>query len=123
MTKSREQNKQVSIFCGWGRVLFAQTYDDPERIAKQLQAEASGQRDIAAYVSDPHVVLSFAPQHLFLDPSDMMRLDLQGLQKAESSSFYEVRRPLGEAEARAINDLYLKRGMVPTDVEFVDAQD
>lgn len=116
------EHKEVATFCGWGRVLFGQTFDSSAHIAEQLQAEAPGQRDIAAYVTEPHVVLSHAPQQLFLDPSDMMRLTLQGLTRPDESEFYEVRRPDGYEEAQAVNDLYLKRGMVPTDIDFVNQQ-
>jgi len=123
MTEAVDEQKEVSTFCGWGRVLFGQTFDDPADIAAKLQREAPGQRDIAAYVTEPHVVLSFAPQQLFLDPSDMLRLDLAEVDEPDKSSFYEVRRPQHVEEAQAINDLYLKRGMVPTDVDFVAAQD
>ena len=44
-----------------------------------IRAEGPGQRDIAFYVSDPHVVLAQAPQELFLDPSHTYRLDLADL--------------------------------------------
>ncbi len=123
MTASVDEQQNVSTFCGWGRVMFGQTFDDPADIAAKLRVEAPGQRDIAAYVTEPHVVLSYAPQQLFLDPSDMLRLHLATLEEPEKSSFYEVRRPQHAEEAQAINDLYIKRGMVPTDVDFVSAQD
>ncbi|NNL67771.1 MAG: N-acetylglutaminylglutamine synthetase [Myxococcales bacterium] len=108
-----------SLFCGWGRVLFAQTFDDPEALAREMTEERRGERDIAAYVSDPHVALSYAPQRLFLDPSDMLRLDLGDLADAPLSEGIEIRRVVDPAEARAINELYLKRDMVPSDSDFI----
>ena len=110
----------TSIYCGWGKVLFAHRFADTEALAAELVNENRGKRDIAVYVENPHVVLSHAPQHLFLDPSDMLRLDLA---KADAKSpeypGLEFRRLRSPAEAQTINDLYLKRDMVPTDALYV----
>jgi len=111
--------EQCSVFCGWGRVLFAQTFDDAEALAEVMLDEKRGERDIAAYVRDPHVVLSYSPQRLFLDPSDMLRLDLADFADAPLAEGIEIRRVVEKSEARAINDLYLKRDMVPSDSDFI----
>ncbi len=112
-------SEQVSLYCGWGRVIFAQTFEAPEKVAEEMVRERPGQRDIAAYVSNPHVVLSYAPQQLFLDPSDMLRLDLTGFEPDANGTAIEIRRITREVEAEAINDLYLKRDMVPSDGNFI----
>ncbi|MGA9574613.1 MAG: N-acetylglutaminylglutamine synthetase [Lysobacterales bacterium] len=107
------------VDCGWGRVVFAHTFEDPASIALEMQNEQPGKRDIAAYVNDPHIVLSYAPQQLFLDPSDTLRLDLSdppGKMQADGIKIHRVRK---KTEAGAINDLYLKRGMVPSDTDFI----
>lgn len=62
--------------CGWGRLILGQTFCDPAELVATLRAERHGQRDIAIHLSDPHVLLSLAPQELFLDPSHTFRLDL-----------------------------------------------
>ncbi|MEQ9452623.1 MAG: N-acetylglutaminylglutamine synthetase [Pseudomonadales bacterium] len=107
-------------YCGWGRVLFAQTFTSPAEVANCLLNEAPDKRDIAAYVSKPHIVISYAPQQLFLDPSDMLRLDLESFDPpSQDLPDIEVRRVQRQAEAAAINDLYIKRDMVPTETDFV----
>lgn len=108
-----------SAYCGWGRVLFAQTFGDPEEIAREMQNERRGERDVATYVLDPHVVLSYAPQQLFLDPSDMLRIDLGKFEETPLPESLVVRRIERPQEARALGDLYLKRDMVPTDPDFL----
>ena len=57
------------VDCGWGRLLFANTFDDAAKLVSEIRAEGPEQRDIAIYVSDPHVLLAGAPAELFLDPS------------------------------------------------------
>lgn len=109
-----------TIYCGWGRVLFAGRYADTETLAADLVNENHGKRDIAVYVENPHVVLSHAPQQLFLDPSDMLRLDLTRLDdEAPTYPGLEFRRLKAPNEAQTVNDLYLKRDMVPTDALYV----
>jgi len=113
------KGERCSLFCGWGRVIFAQTFADPAAVAREMRQERRGERDIAAYVRDPHVVLSYAPQRLFLDPSDMLRLDLATLGDAPLAEGITIRPVAHMTEARAINDLYLKRDMVPSDSDFI----
>ncbi|MGD8359008.1 MAG: hypothetical protein PVG42_13230, partial [Lysobacterales bacterium] len=111
--------KGYALHCGWGRVLFAQTFEDAESVARAMREERPGERDIAAYVRDPHVVLSHAPQRLFLDPSDMLRLTLGDVQSPQGPDDVQIRRVSTKKEARAINDLYLKRDMVPSNSKFI----
>src|SRR3546814_11412017 len=64
----------VTMDCGWGLRSFVHTFDDPAELADAIRQERAGQRDIALYVVDPHVVLAQAPLDLFLDPSNTYRL-------------------------------------------------
>jgi len=108
------------VDCGWGRLLFAQTFQDLEQVARCLQQERPGKRDIAIYVRDPHVILSFAPQDLFLDPSHTFRLWLERYQSSHSrpKGFY-IRMLNRRADADAIYRLYAARKMIPPSPEFV----
>src|SRR3546814_12325551 len=56
------------VDCGWGRLLFANTFDDVDHLVSEIRAEGPEQRDIAIYVSDPHVLIATAPAAPFLDP-------------------------------------------------------
>ena len=49
-----------------------------------LCEEQPNRRDIALYVSDPHVAVSLAPQEVFLDPSHTFRLWLDRYRPAQS---------------------------------------
>jgi len=106
------RRRAAAVDCGWGRLLFGQTFDCPEQLIDRLLEEATGERDIAFYVREPHVVLSIAPQALFLDPSNAFRLPLEAAMPEEGDTAVRVRlaRPADESE---INRLYTSRGMVP----------
>ncbi|CAD7054508.1 N-acetylglutaminylglutamine synthetase [Pseudorhizobium endolithicum] len=112
-----EEGAQVD--CGWGRLLFAQTFKDPAQLVSALREEAPDRRDIAVYVADPHVVLAAAPQELFLDPSHTYRLDLATYRsgRRQPRGFF-VRRLSSEVDADAVNRIYASRGMVPVRPDF-----
>jgi GNAT-family acetyltransferase (TIGR03103 family) len=118
--RARETHKRdATLDCGWGRLIFANTFDTPQAIADVLRAEAADRRDIAFYVADPHVALAAAPQALFLDPSHTYRLDLATYRPARSrrQSFF-IRRLSTRRDAEAVNAIYAERGMVPVPPEF-----
>jgi GNAT-family acetyltransferase (TIGR03103 family) len=115
--------QDVCIDCGWGRVLMGHTFSQPKNIARDLLRESPGKRDIAMYVADPHVVLATAPQTLFLDPSDTYRLDLEEkLADSTRTAGVVIRQVATMEQAGGVNELYLKRHMVPTLPEFIWSQ-
>ncbi|ADC62551.1 N-acetylglutaminylglutamine synthetase [Allochromatium vinosum] len=110
----------VAVDCGWGRLLFGQTFTDPESLARALQEEHPGKRDVALYLNDPHVVLSYAPQDLFLDPSHTFRLWFERYQScARRPKGFHIRLLNSLADAEAIQRLYIAHHMVPPGAAFV----
>ncbi len=105
-------SQEAFVDCGWGRLLFGQTFGAPSVLAAALNDEASDERDIALYVREPHVVLAAAPQHLFLDPSHTYRLDLSQLPEAPAADAVIIRAATGD-DADEVNRLYLSRKMMP----------
>lgn len=112
-------DENATINCGWGRLIFAQTFSSLESLAKVLRAEGPDRRDIAFYVEDPHVALAMAPQELFLDPSHTYRLDLSTYKAStrKRKAFF-VRRLTTRVDAQAVNAIYAARNMVQVPLEF-----
>ncbi len=105
--------------CGWGRVIFAQTFENAEAVAQFMRAERPGQRDIALYVRDPHLILAAAPQELFLDPSHTLRLALDRYQSAiRAFEGFSIEICSKVEDQEAINRIYRARHMVPTHPNF-----
>ena len=103
----------VALECGWGRLLFGQTFADHERLVAEIAREEAGRRDVCLYVREPHVVVSLAPQELFLDPSHTYRMWLHRHRTAHSHvPGLVVRERRGESDADAVNRLYSANGMV-----------
>lgn len=114
-----ESHRNRVVDCGWGRLVFGNTFADPEDLVAVLRDERPDQRDIAFYVRDPHVLLGTAPQELFLDPSHTFRLDLATYRPARNRrKGFTVRRLGSRRDAEAINVLYTSRNMVPVPLDF-----
>lgn len=110
------ERRAAVVHCGWGRLIGGHTFGDPAAIAQALLQEQPGERDIAFYLDKPHVVVSHAPQQLFVDPSETFRLALNAYtpQRARRQGF-TIRRLRSRADVAAINTIYRARRMVPVD--------
>ena len=115
-----EMADDVVLELGWGRLIFGQTFADAEKLAEVLRGETHGRRDICIYAREPHVLVSRAPAELFIDPSHTYRLrfsDDDG--SATGSGGFTVRKLQDEAEADAINHVYVRCGMVPAPTDII----
>ena len=110
----------VILDCGWGRLIFGQTFENIEDVARALEDETEGRRDVAFYVREPHVVLAVSPQRLFLDPSHTFRLDLVEFGPFRPTADGLATRAARPSDQRAVNRLYLSRGMVPLAAGFCE---
>lgn len=118
--QGRRVRPKVVQECGWGRLIFAHTFETPGDVAEILLQEQQGQRDIAFYLRDPHVLLALHPQEFFLDPSHTFRLWLSDYRPARKSWFGFTIRPVKtRVEVGALNRIYAVRNMVTVDPEFL----
>ncbi|MDR4306280.1 N-acetylglutaminylglutamine synthetase [Chelatococcus sambhunathii] len=113
--------QDCAVDCGWGRLLFAQTFTDPKALAEALREEGPDQRDIACYVNDPHVLIAQAPLELFLDPSHMFRLDLVGYEPSKRGHrAFHVRRLSNAHDIESISRIYSSRHMISARPDFYE---
>lgn len=106
---------------GWGRLVFGQTYQDPEQFGTALRAEASGRRDIGMYLDAPHVFVALHPQEFFIDPSFTYRVDLTEPLRYDPAPVpgLSVRAVTSIEDCASINHIYLQCRMVPADVDLM----
>lgn len=117
---ARQLPSAASLDCGWGRLLFGHTFEDPMELIEAMREEKPGQRDIALYLRDPHVVVSLAPQEVFLDPSYTYRLALEDYRAAPAvPRNFVVRRLQSLEDAEAVRRIYQTRHMVPVAADFM----
>ncbi len=119
-SRGKQPKQDAILHCGWGKLIFAQTFGDARQLAAAVTEEALKERNIAFYVEDPHVVLASAPQGLFLDPSHTYRLWLSHYRnKKESPRGFFIRRLQRKEDADAINSILARVGMVQIPSDFL----
>lgn len=114
--------KDVELELGWGRLIFGQTFADPDTLAEALRREAPGRRDICIYARESHVVVARAPTELFIDPSHTYRLRFvpsHDEDLAPSPLGVKVRTLTDPADADAMNRVFVRCGMVPAPVDTI----
>jgi GNAT-family acetyltransferase (TIGR03103 family) len=116
---TRDLVPDVALECGWGRLIYGQTFATHDDLVAEVSREEPGRRDICVYVREPHVLVSRAPQELFIDPSHTYRRWLHQHRPGQDPLRGVVVRDLqGTADADAVNRIYTAAGMVtaPTEV-------
>ncbi len=112
--------ENTAIDCGWGHLIFGQTFTEPQPLVTRLCSELPNRRNIAFYIFDPHVCISLAPQEVFLDPSHTYRLWLDRYQQPRlRPKGFTIRLLNSYQDAAAVHNLYIRRHMVPPDVDFI----
>lgn len=112
--------KNLTIECGWGRLLFAHTFASSEKVAQSLREEGENKRDLALYVRDPQVVVANAPQGLFIDPSYTFRLPLDNYKPLKKEKAGFTIRPIDtKKDIESVNRIYQTRNMMEVEPEFL----
>ena len=110
----------VVLELGWGRLIFGQTFADPEKLAEVLRQEGHGRRDICIYAREPHVLVSKAPAELFIDPSHTYRLRFSDSDSSGPAlSGFSVRTLQSREDADEMNRVYVRCGMVPAPLDVI----
>ena len=110
----------VSLDCGWGQIVFGQTFAHRSQAAEVLRAEAAGTRDIAIYLRDAHVFVARHPDEFFVDPSLTYRLDLPAEQiNTEPPPMVTISELGTIEEADEVNAIYARNGMVTAPPEVL----
>ena len=110
----------VVLELGWGRLIFGQTFADPEQLAAVLRQEGHGRRDICIYAREPHVLVSKAPAELFIDPSHTYRLRFsESEDTGPVQSGFSVRTVQSREDVDAMNRVYTRCGMVPAPIDDI----
>lgn len=118
--KNREMKDNVVLHCGWGRLIFGHTFSDHDRIIDIFASEPKGKRDLAIYIKNHHVLLTKAPDLLFVDPSHTYRLWLHHYRTCKKRpSGFRVRLLKGEEDAKQVNALYRKCGLIESPVSTI----
>ncbi|MBF0451832.1 MAG: N-acetylglutaminylglutamine synthetase [Candidatus Magnetomorum sp.] len=116
----RSIQSDTIIKMGWGKLIFGHTFKQNEMIIDAICDEEPELRNIAFYLRDPHVLLSIAPDRLFLDPSHSYRLwhheYRHGINRPQGIN---VRRLKNMDDIEKVNAILQARHMVCVNPDFV----
>ncbi|MEZ0357601.1 N-acetylglutaminylglutamine synthetase [Mycobacterium sp. SA01] len=116
----REMSDDTVLELGWGRLIFGQTFESPDKLAAVLQQEEQGRRDICIYARESHVLVAKSPAELFIDPSHTYRWRLHPDDpEVPTPAGFTVRQLRDQAEADDMNRVYVRCGMVPAPTELI----
>jgi GNAT-family acetyltransferase (TIGR03103 family) len=120
-TQTSDMAEGVIQDMGWGRLVFGQTFRDPDEFGTALREEGSGRRDIGMYLDAPHVFVALHAHEFFIDPSFTYRLDLtKPMQYRPADVPGLTVRPVNSIEdCIAINHIYVRCHMVPADSDLM----
>ncbi|MBF0234702.1 MAG: N-acetylglutaminylglutamine synthetase [Desulfamplus sp.] len=117
-TRCMKSNAWVEM--GWGRLVFAHTFDSNQKIVEAMCSQGYDTRDIALYIIDPHVVMALAPDKLFLDPSHTFRMWYHDYRPSKNVSvLFSIRRLSTINEAEETNRIYRACHMKGADPDFI----
>ena len=116
--KTIKSNTRIEM--GWGTLIFGHTFKKNEDIIQAICEEAPGRRNIAFYLRDPHVLLSIAPDRLFLDPSHSYRLWSHDYRPGNNRpQGINVRRLYNQNDIMQMNQILNARKMVCANPDFI----
>jgi GNAT-family acetyltransferase (TIGR03103 family) len=105
---------------GWGRLVFGHTFISNEKMVEAMCSQGYDSRDIAIYVIDPHVIVSMAPDKLFIDPSHTFRLWSYDYRCDNNTTQpFVIQRLSSRNEADAVNRIYAACHMKGADPDFM----
>ncbi len=117
---AQQMRPNTTVDMGWGKLIFAHTFEDDQKLIETLCDERHGRRHIAFYLRDPHVLLSKAPDRLFLDPSHTYRMWAHRYRPSQQQpQGFLIRRIRTRTDAEEINRIYAGRHMVTTEPDFM----
>jgi len=118
VTKSMIPNTFIEM--GWGRLVFGHTFDSITNIVEAMCTQGYDSRDIAIYVIDPHVIVSMAPDKLFIDPSHTFRLWSYDYRCDNyTTQPFVIQRLSAKNEAESVNRIYAACHMKGADPDFM----
>ncbi len=111
--------KDAVVDCGWGKLIFGQTFDNQGNVIDEITNEEQGKRNLGFYVNDPHVLVAKAPDKLFIDPSNTYRLWFGEYARPKINSTIFVKRIDTRKEAEDAAKIYSARHMIPPAIDFI----
>ncbi len=106
--------ENIIVDCGWGKLLFGETFSDTKKTISELKKERKAERNILFYPLDPQLMMTSHAQDFFLNPAYIYKLDLQNFSERRVSRVtFAIRKAETQDDVDALNKVYVKMNMLP----------
>lgn len=108
--------ENISLECGWGKLLFGTSFSSHEKLAQELKKERKTARNIAFNIQDPQIFFSQFPTEFFLNPGYVYEYSFEEVHKSNFSfeyPEYSIRKAETEEDIAKLDEIYRSLGMVP----------
>ncbi len=100
--------------CGWGKLLFGETFSETKKTITELKKERKTERNILFYPLDPQLMMTSNAQDFFLNPAYIYKLDLNTFSERKiSRTTFRVREAVNQEDIDRLNLVYIKMNMLP----------
>ena len=100
--------------CGWGKLLFGETFFETKKTISELKKERKTERNILFYPLDPQLMMTSNSADFFLNPAYVYKLDIKNvLNRKISRATFVVRKAETEKDIEDLNKIYVKMHMLP----------
>ena len=106
--------ENVSVDCGWGKLLFGETFSETKKTITELKKERKTERNVLFYPLDPQLMMTSNAQDFFLNPAYIYKLDLHIFSDRKiSRTTFSIRKAETQEDIDALNAIYIKMHMLP----------
>jgi len=106
--------ENVSLDCGWGKLLFGETFFETKKTITELKKERKAERNVLFYPLDPQLMMTSNAQDFFLNPAYIYKLDLKNFSERKiSRGTFSIRKAENQEDIDALNNVYIKMKMLP----------
>ncbi len=106
--------ENVSLDCGWGKLVFGETFSETKKTITELKKERKTERNVLFYPLDPQLMMTTNASDFFLNPAYVYKLDLKTFSKRKGGrSTFHIRKAETEEDIEALNIVYGKMKMIP----------
>jgi len=100
--------------CGWGKLLFGETFVETRKTISELKKERKTERNILFYPLDPQLMMTSNAADFFLNPAYVYKLDIKNVVNRKiSRATFVVRKAETEKDIEDLNKIYVKMHMLP----------
>ncbi|HID92262.1 TPA: GNAT family N-acetyltransferase [Candidatus Gracilibacteria bacterium] len=106
--------ENIIVDCGWGKLLFGETFSNIKKTITELKKERKIERNILFYPLEPQLIMTSNAADFFLNPAYIYKLDIEKFSNRRVlRTTFIIRKADTEFDIEELNKVYIKMKMLP----------